>query len=572
MLREIYLENFALVDKLRLELGPGLNVLTGETGAGKSVLIDAVEVALGGRASADYVKAGADRARIELLFDVPEQEGLRTLLADMGYDEGDQLVISREILAQGRSVARINGRPVTVGTVQQLSSYLVDIHGQHEHQWLLKPHMHRRLLDSLGGQRLRDLLDQVGLLYRRHRQLRQQLEAYSGDARTRAREMDLLRFQIREIQAARLQPEEESDLLAQRQRLMHAQRLREVIHEAYATAYAGGPQRSAFDSLGEVCARLEEAAQLDGALGQLAAEAKRLQYELRELSSALRRASEEVNTDPAALEAVEERLEVYRKLKRKYGSTVEEILAYQEEMERRLSRLENSEEEASRLQAELEAVSRELATSCRLLSEERRRAARRLEDMASEQLSELGMARAALLVRITQEEDAQGLEINGKRVRFGPEGIDRVEFLFAPNPGEPPRPLSRIASGGEISRVMLALKYLLARDDDVPTLIFDEVDSGIGGRAGAVVGSKLHRIARDRQVICVTHLAQIACLADHHHLLSKRVRAGRTVTEARSLLKEEEKVRELARMLAGEVSETALEHARQLLRATSPGA
>ncbi|HEY8449320.1 MAG TPA: DNA repair protein RecN [Bacillota bacterium] len=562
MLVELAIEDFALIDAVRLTFSPGLNVLTGETGAGKSILVDAMTVLLGGRASEDYIRSGSERARVTGLFQLDDRaRDVIEQLAAAGYDAGDELVLDREISRHGRNISRINGRPASVTMIRQLAERLVGLHGQHEQQALLRPSRHRELLDAFGGDAVAQARATVERLYEQWLAVRRELEQLVGDHRERARAIDLLRFQIGEIDAAALQPDEDEQLRALRNRLAHADRLREALGRAYALLYAG--EAPAYDRVGQAQRELERVLTLDpelgGALDLLASAAAHLDEAARMLRDRL----EAVDDDPDLVERVEARWRLLGELRRKYGDTVADILAYRAQAARELDRLESSSQRALELQRRQLELLQELAGAALRLTELREQAAERLAVAVAHELADLGMP-ARLVVIVDQRQEAGGVLHRGREVAFGPAGVDQVELLITTNPGEPPRPLQRVASGGELSRIMLALQSVLGRRDRLPVVIFDEIDAGIGGRTANAVADKLAAIAADRQVLCVTHLAQVAALADRHFVIEKHVENGRTVTRVQTLAAEGRE-REIARMLAGEQGDVDLAHARALL-------
>jgi DNA repair protein RecN (Recombination protein N) len=580
LLLEIAIEQFALIEYVRLQFAGGLNVLTGETGAGKSIILDAVQAVLGGRTSADVVRSGEDRAVVEALFDlssIPERiEAIRQM--GIPVDEDHLLLIRREISRTGRGSIRVNGRTITVGMLKELAEGLVDLHGQHEHQSLLQVDKHLDLLDQYGGSLLQqeekpiDLLDRYGggsLLALRDQlagvvtelqQVQAELRSLLGDERDRARREDLLRFQVEELTSARLRVGEEEELETERRVLAHAGKLKQVAASAYTSLYEGtGRQLSVVDLLGRVKAELEEAVRHDPQLGEAVELVNSALVQVQEASHFLASYADRIEDDPARLQKIESRLDQLSNLKRKYGDSVQEMLDYLAQVQAELDRLTRSQELIDRLkeqEAELGARAEAIASQ---LTRARQEAARELGARVARELADLGMANAQFEVSVRTPADANYHHIT-------PRGWDRVEFLFSPNLGEPLKPLAKIVSGGEMSRIMLALKVILARVDGVPTLVFDEIDTGISGRAAQAVGEKLARIASDRQVLCVTHLPQVAAMADRHFLINKQAEDGRTYTRV-NVLDEAGRAEEIARMIGGaEISALTYEAARDLLR------
>ena len=569
MLVEISIRDFAIIDRLTLALEPGLNVLTGETGAGKSIIIDAVDLVLGGRASTDMVRSGAEKAYIEAVFDITGLAALGESLNDGGFaSAADEplLVISREIARNGRSLTRINGRTATATALRDISQHLLDLHGQHEHQSLLRTERHLPLLDAFGGTEVAVAGDEVGRLHAEIAERRRALNRLSGDARDRARRLDLLRYQLQEIDAAAPASGEEEALRDERRVLANAAKLLALASAAYAGLYeGGGPRPALIDALADVAAELGQAGEMDKSLTPLREALDAARFQLEDAARELRRYRDRVQADPERLAEVDGRLEILTQLKRKYGDSVEEILRFRAEAAAELATIQGSEEAAARLETELDERRDRYARAASRLSRLRHETAGRLEQQVAAELGDLGMPRTVFQVSLETRPDDAGIEVEDRKVAFGSDGVDQVEFLLSPNPGEPPRPLARIASGGELARIMLALKTILAEVDQVPTLIFDEVDAGIGGRSAVAVARRLARLAAKRQVICVTHLAQIACLANAHYSISKFADDRHTTTQV-SRLDPEQRVEEIVRMLGGAAdNEVSRQHARVML-------
>jgi DNA repair protein RecN (Recombination protein N) len=569
LLLEVSISDFAIIDRLKLALGPGLNVLTGETGAGKSIIIDAVELALGGRASTEQVRSGAERTYVEVVFDLGALPATRDTLARTGFlDSPDEplLVVGREVARTGRSLTRLNGRTATVSSLREVSQDLLDLHGQHEHQSLLRPERHLPLLDAFGGPELARLGEETRRLYGAIAARRTALARLSGDARDRARRLDLLRFQVGEIDGAALTVGEEETLRDERSVLANAEKLYAATSSTYAALYEGDPrQASLLDALAALTAGIGGVADLDRTLIPVREALESARFQIEEAARELRRYRDRVQADPERLAEVDARLDLISQLRRKYGESVAEVLQFRTQAAAELESVETNEEAAGRLASELAEFGRLFTAAGLALSEARRQAAGTLVAQVTGELDDLSMPRTVFEVRLMRNEAPDGLAVDGRTFSFGPHGFDSAEFLLSTNPGEPPRALARIASGGELARIMLALKTILARVDNVPTLIFDEVDAGIGGRAALAVAHKLAGLARHRQVICVTHLAPIACLADAHFSIAKTVEGGRTITRV-SPLAGEDRVAEIARMLGGAPErEASLNHARALL-------
>ncbi|MFQ5594058.1 MAG: DNA repair protein RecN [Anaerolineae bacterium] len=575
MLAELTITNFAIIDRVQLRLASGFNVLTGETGAGKSIIVDALSQLLGSRADTTLVRAGADRARIEGVFVLGEtqRQVLASLLQEYGLiDEGensDTMILARELHSTGRSTGRVNGRAVTIGVLQEIGERLVDIHGQSEHLSLKRVKEHVDILDRYAGlEAQRDAVRQAVVELRR---VRQELKKLRQDERELARRADLLAFQVQEIAEAELQAGEEDALSVERSRLANAEKLIVDASAAYDALYHGsdgGP--SAVDLLGDVARSLSSLEKIDSSLEELRRQAESLSYAVNDLARAVREYRDEIEYNPARQGEVEERLELIAHLKRKYGDSIEEVLAFGERAARELEQITHSEERIEELEGEEGRLLQQVGELAADLSVKRQAAAGRLAAAIERELDELRMAEARFVVQLERSEDERGAPADGTRYAFDATGIDRVEFLITPNPGEPPRPLAKIASGGETSRLMLALKSTLSAADATPILIFDEIDVGIGGRVGEIVGRKLWGLTAngnpEHQVVCVTHLPQIAAFADTHFQISKVVEGRRSVTRARRLA-DDERIDEITQML-GSATEVTHQKASEMLSET----
>lgn len=564
MLLELTVRNLALIKEAHVAFSEGLNVLTGETGAGKSILLDALGLALGGRASSDLVRHGAAKAVVEALFEVDPDHPAARRLAEMGIPvDGGHILVRRDVSTGGRSVCRINGHLVTLAMLREVGGVLVSFCGQHDQQELLNPDRHLAWVDAYGGAELARCRSEYEALYARYTRVRTELARMTEDEKALAQRLDLLRFQRAEIEEAALEPGEEERLLAERQRLVHAEKLRTALHGAY-VALAG--DNRGMDWIGHALAYLEQAASIDPDLTGLHEAVQSAYYQLEDAVRELRDAQEAILDDDGRLAEVEARLALISRLKRKYGDTVEAILEYAAKVEEELEAIENRETRVEQLTRELEEIGRDLGIEAEELSHRRKEAAAKLCAAVEAHLRDLNLEHARLLAELHTVPDEDGIDVGGKRVRAMPHGIDAVSFLWAPNPGEPPKPLARIASGGELSRLMLALQAVVADTEPYRTLVFDEVDTGISGRAAQRVAEKLAALAAGRQVLCVTHLPQVACMADVHFVVSKAVEDGETVTRVEPL-SEAGRVEELARMLSGvAVTESSKQHAREMLR------
>ena len=555
MLQSLYLENIALIEKLGIELFPGFNVLTGETGAGKSIIIDAVNFVLGERTSRDLIRNGAARAKVEAVFNLNEGDAAFAALDALGIEyDGNELILSRELSAAGRNACRVNGTLVPVASLKSVSDTLVDIHGQHEHQALLDAENHISYLDAYCHADSLPIIEKIDAIVSRRNELRLKRNSGFSSQREREREMDMLRYQIEEIASANLEVGEEERLSAEKTVLLNAERIRTALETAH-MALSGAEEGSALSAIDTARRSMRDIAALNKDYEALGDKIEELYYAAEDISFVLRDTSENVESDMQRLEEIEQRLKLISDLKRKYGRTVEDVIDFGKDAGTKLNELENAEALAAELDAKLDKLKAEYNVAADELSKVRRAAGDRLKRDVLNELKDLGMAKAMFDVALS---DASGGE-----PRKG--GRETAEFMLSANPGEPLKPLEKVASGGELSRIMLCFKSIFADNDRVPTLIFDEIDTGISGRTAAVVGEKMLGIAKKHQVICVTHLAQIAALAEAHLMVRKYDDGKNTFVETRQL-NEEEKVQRIAQMMDGESdSPSALTHARELI-------
>jgi DNA repair protein RecN (Recombination protein N) len=548
MLTDLFIKNFAIIDNLHVEFREGLNVLTGETGAGKSIIIDAVNLVLGGRASIDLIRTGEDEAIVEALFDLSSRPDILAMLTETGIEcEGD-LLVKRVVSRTGRNRVFVGGGLSTINSLADLTGRLINIYGQHESQTLLKPESHLLLLDSFAA--ITYLKEEFTLVYNDyHRVLSEKVRLEEGE-RDAALRIDLLSYQSEEIARACLSPGEEEELARERELLVNGEKLLANSQKAFEALY--GVDDSILGHLQQVLDGVKEISAIDCKLSSLAEALENAYLQLEDAALALRDYASGAETDPQRLEAVDERLDLIFRLKKKYAPTVTEIIAYQDKVNRELEQLRNREESRGELAGRLRELEDKIAILGKELSACRNGAAKDLKTAMEKELKELDMKNAIFEVAL----------INLREPKSS--GMERAEFLFSPNPGEAPKPLARIASGGELSRLMLALKQVHP-ESDVPTLVFDEVDTGIGGATSALVGEKLKRVASGQQVLCITHLPQVAAFADHHFKVEKLVEGGRTRTSVGHLA-DNERVREMARMLGGvKITEKTMEHAREMI-------
>lgn len=552
MLRELQITNLAIIEKLHVEFHGGLNILTGETGAGKSIIIDAVNLILGGRASSDLIRSGADEASVEALFDLSERPSLLANLARIGVECDGELLVRRVVSRGGKNRVFISGGLATTTMLSEISRTLINIYGQHESQTLLKIENHLRLLDAFSGTLA--AREAFAARFEEYQKAKAELEALEQGEREAARRLDLLSFQSEEIGEAKLYPGEEEELAEERLRLVHGEKLLGSTRQAFDSLYAG--DAALLGSLRRVISAVAEAGAIDHSLATVAETLEAAYAQLEDASLTLRDYAERVEADPGRLEQLEDRLHAINALKRKYGHDIAEIIAYQQGVDAELAALSGREQARDELTGRLGLLQQELATLGAQLTEARRKGAAALKVGMERELAELAMTHAVFETSFESHAEPRS------------HGFERAEFLFSPNPGEPPKPLGKVASGGELSRLMLALKQLHP-ESEVPTLIFDEVDSGIGGATSALVGVKLKRVAASQQVLAITHLPQVAAFADLHLRVEKSVREGRTATCVERL-EGETRVAEVARMLGGaRVTEKTLEHAREMIQEAS---
>jgi DNA repair protein RecN (Recombination protein N) len=556
MLTELRIDNFAIIQHLELELGPGLITFTGETGAGKSIILDAIEALVGGRADINQIRGGADRAILEAVFHIPaaSQATLVEILEREDLlDDPDYLTLGREIRREGRSTARVNGRTVNVSLLRELGNYLVDIHGQSEHLSLLNVRQHLVLLDHYANDTT--LLEAYRQSYQLLLALRRELNALRQSEQDADRRVEMLTFRLEEIETALLQPGEEETLRSERDRLANAENLAALAQQALALLDDGTPEApAASDQVGQAMQALVSLARIDSSQARISEQVTSLSENLTDMIHDLRTYLERIEPNPRRLEQLEERLDLIHNLKRKYGGNIEKVLAFAADARQKLEKITHASERIVEMEAEETLLLVKLSQQGRDLSGLRHSAAEALSRAVEGELADLRMTGARFTVDQQTTPRPDGLEdASGQRIAFSENGLDQVEFLIAPNPGEGFKPMVKIASGGETSRLMLALKNVLSRADSIPTLIFDEIDQGIGGRVGIVVGEKLWQLARQHQVFIVTHLPQLAAFGDQHFRVGKQVKDGRTLTQV-DALEDAARLDELAQML-GNLSE-----------------
>lgn len=553
MLKELKIRNLAIIDDLTISFEKGLNVLTGETGAGKSIIVDALGLALGDRAQNDLIKAGEKEATVQAYFELDDSYAF----PEIGIDVSEGIVLRRIISSSGKSRAYINDSMVTLQTLSEVSRSLVDIHSQHEHQSLLTTDKQRFMLDSFGDHA--DVIAQVQALYSTEQSLREEFNALTGRIKERAHRIDLLSFQINEIESAGLRPEEKQTLEEERKILTNLSRLKELTETSYALLYEA--DGACTENLAKVISRLRDMLTVDPSIEETLSLVESAMPLLEDAAISLRVFRDKYNLDPERIDEVQDRLEQLKRLQKKYGESIEAILDYKRTASEELESLALTDERLQAVEADLNMNVEALLSVAGLLSEKRKKTAKKIENLIEKTLRELAFNNTQFRIEVSQETDSEG------QCKINFNGIDRIDFLFSANIGEPLKPLAKIASGGELSRVMLSLKSILAEVDNIPVLIFDEVDAGTGGKTAESVGRKLLRISGKHQLICITHLPQIASLADHHLRIEKRQKANTVSVTVHELLGVERQD-EIARMLSGTVTEISRRHAEELLERT----
>ncbi|MEK3703460.1 DNA repair protein RecN [Paenibacillus sp. FSL R7-0198] len=564
MLVTLSIRNLAVVEEVDVVFHPGFHVLSGETGAGKSIIIDALGLIAGGRSSADLIRYGCEKAEMEALFEMEQSHPVWLTLEKLGIhcEPEEHLVIRRELNTQGKSTSRINGQLVNLTMLREVGEKLINIHGQHEHQSLLRAESHLGLLDTYGSEVIGPVKVKYQERYSKFITAEKELRALQESSQRAYQLLDMYRFQLEEIAAASLTRGEDELLGEERVKLSHSEKMMDSVAGAY-DLLSG--QRG-LEAVSIALSRIEDISGYDSkGLQPIVEQLQSAFYQLEDATFQLRDYREKIEFNPARLEEVEQRLNLISGLRRKYGDSVELILSYYDQISHETDQLENKDERLEKLRAERDKMLNLVMESAEELSKVRKQCAEELAAQVESELKDLQMERTTLRVQITPFEDPKGIEWNGRRIRLNRQGADNAEFLISPNPGEPLRPLGKIASGGELSRMMLAMKSIFARHDRIPVLIFDEVDTGVSGRAAQSIAEKLFRLSSTCQVFSITHLPQVACMADHQYLIEKHVYDGRTMTQVESL-SDEGRVKELARMLGGvEITEKTLHHAQEML-------
>ncbi|MFB9770572.1 DNA repair protein RecN [Lactiplantibacillus modestisalitolerans] len=556
MLQELSITNFAIIEHLDIAFENGMTVLTGETGAGKSIIIDAVGLLAGGRGSQEFIRTGTDKAVLQGMFILPADGVTAKLLDEAGIEHADNTVIlQREIAKSGRNTCRINGMLVNTTTLKKIGETIVDIHGQNEHQELMQPEKHLGLLDEFANKQIHELRARYRQQYQTYRQLSQELRQKNDNEKEWAQRLDMLNFQVEEIAAAQVKVGEEADLTAERDRLDNYQMINQALQQSYALLSADEETSGAVDMVGTAMNALEPIANLDPAFNEILVNVKNAFYGLQDAAGQISNQLDLQEFDEGRLDEIEQRLDVLSQLKRKYGDSEQQILDYYQKIAAELEKMTDSEENSEDLAQRVSDQKAALLKTGEALSDQRRKSAKSLQRQIHQELKDLYMDKAVFEVRFKPT--------NGQIYRSG---LDNVEFYIQTNPGERMRPLAKIASGGELSRMMLALKTIFSESQGITSIIFDEVDTGVSGRVAQAIAEKINGIAKFSQVLCITHLPQVAAMSDHHYFIAKKIKANRTKTSVMKL-DQPARVQELARMLAGtKVTKLSMEHAEELLR------
>ncbi|MHA0855551.1 DNA repair protein RecN [Paenibacillus sp. CMAA1364] len=565
MLTTLSIRNLAVIEAIDAHFYRGFHVLTGETGAGKSIIIDALGLLAGGRGSADLIRYGCDKAEIEALFELQEGHPIWATLAKLGIEGNyeEHLVIRREITSQGKSISRINGQLVNLTMLREVGDHLINIHGQHEHQSLLRPESHLFMLDTYGERTIAPLKDKYQQQYSIFIKVEKELRELQENSQKAFQMLDLYQFQLEEIATADLKIGEDEWLVEERVKLSHSEKMMDSVTGAYDILYG----QHGISSMSSAVTFLKDIVQYDEqALKPLLEQLQSAYFQLEDVTFQLRDYREQIEFNPERLEEIEQRIDKIITLRRKYGDSIEQIMNYYESIKKEVDLMEHKDEHVEQLRKRRDDLFVDLLQMAFELSQARKQCANDLGVQIEGELKDLQMERTSLKVKHDLLEDPRGYEIEGHKVRLTKQGIDNIEFMISPNPGEPLRPLGKIASGGELSRIMLAMKTIFARHDRIPVLIFDEVDTGVSGRAAQSIAEKLFNLSEECQVFSITHLPQVACMADHHYLIEKNIHDGRTMTSVNHLT-EVLRVEELARMLGGvEITTKTRHHAKEMLK------
>lgn len=553
MLAELAIKNIAIIESVTVSFQKGFTVLTGETGAGKSIIIDSIHLLVGGRGSSDFVRHGADKAEIEGLFLIEGDHPAIAKCSEFGIEiEEGMLLLKRDIYPSGKSVCRVNGKLVTITILREIGRTLVDIHGQHDNQEMLDDKSHLRLLDEFGGKEIYPALNEYQSIYREYVKIKKDLASLNENEQMMAQRLDLLKFQLNEITNAQLKIGEDEQLLTEKKKLTNFEKLFSSLNTTY-EALQG--EQKGLDWVGLALSNLDEAQTIDEELKEIYSIVSNSYYQLEDIVHTLRDKLDELEYDPNRLNEIENRLNIIHQMKRKYGDSIEAILEYCAKIDDEIEMITNRESHIETLNKKLVSIEKDLLVEANHLTSLRKNAAEKLTEAIHKQLKDLYMDKTVFEVKFFEQDN----------IEFQPDGIDKIEFYMSTNPGEPLKPLAKIASGGELSRIMLALKTIFSQHQGVTSIIFDEVDTGVSGRVAQAIGEKIYRISVNSQVLSITHLPQVAALCDHHFFIRKEIKEHRTITSIQQL-SECERIEEIARMISGSHITTATEeHAKELL-------
>ncbi|ADM38437.1 DNA repair protein RecN [Bacillus spizizenii ATCC 6633 = JCM 2499] len=567
MLAELSIKNFAIIEELTVSFERGLTVLTGETGAGKSIIIDAISLLVGGRGSSEFVRYGETKAELEGLFLLESGHPVFDVCTEQGIDVSDEMIVMRrDISTSGKSVCRVNGKLVTIASLREIGRLLLDIHGQHDNQLLMEDENHLRLLDKFAGAEVESALQAYQEGYQRYMKLLKKLKQLSESEQEMAHRLDLIQFQLEEIESAKLELNEDEQLQEERQQISNFEKIYGSLQNAYNALRS---EQGGLDWVGMASAQLEDISDINEPLKKLSESVSNSYYLLEDATFQMRNMLDELEYDPERLNYIETRLNEIKQLKRKYGATVEDILEYASKIEEEIDQIENRDSHLQSVKKELDSVGKDVAVEAANVSQIRKAWAKKLADEIHRELKSLYMEKSTFDTEFkvrTASRNEEAPMVNGQPVQLTDQGIDSVKFLISTNTGEPLKSLSKVASGGELSRVMLAIKSIFSSQQDVTSIIFDEVDTGVSGRVAQAIAEKIHKVSIGSQVLCITHLPQVAAMADTHLYIAKELKDGRTTTRVKPLSKQE-KVVEIGRMIAGvEVTDLTKRHAKELLK------
>ncbi|MFV9510780.1 DNA repair protein RecN [Tepidibacillus sp. LV47] len=564
MLLELVIRNFVIIDELKISFDKGLNILTGETGAGKSIIFDAMQLVTGGRGSTEYIRYETDKAEIEALFDLPSSHPVFAIIESLGLEvPSDHLILlKREILKNGKSICRVNGHLVTLSMLKEIGEWLIQFHGQHQQQHLLFEEKQLEMLDAYGHKAIQSSKQEFQSLYQKYQSLVKEVKHLIDHEKELTQRLDLLKYQIDEITRANLTLGEDEELTKKRNQIRHAEKIVKGLTD---TLRILSQENGVIDLLSYVTSVLDSISNYDAKVAKINEQLQSFYYQIEDFAMEMNRIIQEYDFDPKQIDYIEERLSTIHTLKRKYGDTVKAILEYAASIEDEIELLEHKDHHLQKLQSELAEIEQDLIIEALELSKIRKSLAKTLSDQIENELKDLQMKNVKFKIELTYQEDHQGIQVNDKRYFISQNGLDKIQFLISPNPGEPLKPLHKIASGGELSRIMLAIQTILSHQDAITTLVFDEIDSGVSGRAAQAIAEKLSFVAKNKQIFVITHLPQVAVMGDHHYLIQKKVVKDLTFTEI-VMLNEMERINEIARMLGGvEITEITKKHAKEML-------